>query len=173
MSLYTAGRPKNPPSPRKLLKGILPLEDMFTKEEIELYDSLIDHYLNDFKDDDLSASDIDDIASLAINKIMEIRILKDSRDSSAKQAATSTAIEKLRKHTESLKASLSTRRKDRVNPNEYKGFSIIDLAIAFDEGKRLKMENKSNEIRDSVKAARESIKDYGNRNDLDGETGVE
>ncbi len=163
-SIYSAGRPKSPVSPRKLLKGVFPVDDMFTPEEIPLYDTLIDHYLDDFKDDDLTASDIDDIASLATNRILELRLLKESKTNPAKHTVS---IEKLRKHTDALKAGLSSRRKDRINPNDNKGFSIVDLAMAFDDARRQKLEDKAKELSDEVATAREAVKDYGNRHDLD------
>jgi len=167
------GRPRNPPTPRQLLKDIIPVNDLFKEDEVVLYTSFIDYYLNDFKDDDLSASDLDDIASLATNKVMELRLLKDSKNSTAKQSTVSTSLEKIRKHNEALKTGLSSRRKDRIDPHEYKGFSIVDLAIAFDEERRHKLDNKSVDIRKQASEAAKLIRSYGNKDDIDGEQGVE
>lgn len=164
------GRPKNPPSPKKLLKEIIPINDIFSEDELVIYNSLVDIYMNDFDDDDLSASDLDDIMTLATNKILEIRLLKDSKGDVGKQLDITNSIEKLRKQTEKLKEGLSTRRKDRIDPNEYKGFSIVDLAVAYDQTKRTKIEEKSKKLKAEQKKIMEDIKNFpGNRYDVEGD----
>lgn len=170
MSAANMGRPKKPPKPKQMLKEIVPVKDLFNEEELEIYTSLVDIYMEDFEDDDLTSADIDDIMVLATNKILEIRLLKSSRDDVEKHLDISTSIEKLRKQTEKIKENLSARRKDRINPNDYKGFSIVDLAVAFDQAKRGKMEAKARKLREEQEAAVKLIKDNpGNRYDVDGE----
>ncbi len=39
------GRPKNPPKIKEILKGVIPVDDIFDKEEKKIYESLIDIYL--------------------------------------------------------------------------------------------------------------------------------
>lgn len=162
------GRPKAPPKPQELLKEVIPINDIFEEDEQKIYHSLVDIYLNDFDKDDLTSSDMDDVMSLATNKVLEIRLLRSSKGNSDKQLDISNAIEKLRKQTEKIKDNLSSRRKDRINPHEHKGFSIIDLAVAFEHEKKRKLaervkENKAEEL--------ESMKEYkefeGNRFDID------
>ena len=55
------GRPKNPPKAREMLKVLIPVNDMFDEEEVRIYEGLIDINLNDFDEDELTSSDIDDI----------------------------------------------------------------------------------------------------------------
>ena len=69
----TVGRPKNPPKAKELLKNVIPVSDMFAEEELSIYNNLIDIYLKDFDEDDLTSSDIDDIMTLATNKVLEVR----------------------------------------------------------------------------------------------------
>jgi len=79
-------------------------------------------------------------------------------------------MEKIRKENKVLKENLSTRRKDRINPNEFKGFSIVDLAVAFDEQKKQKLQDQIRKNKVEEDAILESRKDYtGNRYDVETE----
>lgn len=162
------GRPKNPPKAKELLKEVIPIDDIFDPEEKKIYESLIDIYLKDFDTEDLTANDMDDVMSLSMNRVLEIRLLKTSKGDPNKQLDISGAIEKIRKQNEKIKENLSSRRKDRINPNEHKGFSIVDLAVSFEE-------NKKKELKDKIKSQKieekEVLTQYnefeGNRYDLD------
>ena len=142
----TVGRPKNPPKAKELLKNVIPVSDMFAEEELSIYNNLIDIYLKDFDEDDLTSSDIDDIMTLATNKVLEVRLLTASKGSTD-HLNISTSLEKLRKHSDKIKENLASRRKDRLDPNEFKGFSIVDLAIAYDDSKKLKLEQKARKLK--------------------------
>ena len=162
------GRPKNAPSPKEVLKSILPISDIFDPGEVNIYESLVDVYLQDFDEGDLTSSDMDDIMSMAMNRVLEIRLLKSSKGNASKHLDVSTAIEKLRKQTEKIKENLSSRRRDRINPNEFKGFSIVDLAVAFDADKKKVLEEKTRALKKEEMRLRESRKDYtGNRYDIE------
>jgi len=164
-----SGRPKNPPNARKMLKEIIPVADIFEEDELPIYTSLIDIYIKDFDEDDLSSGDIDDIMTIATNKVLEIRLLKASKgDPDMTLLDISTSIEKLRKQTEKIKENLSVRRRDRVDPNKFKGLSIVDLAVAFDQEKRSRMEKKVRTLKaEQIKTAKD-LKDFGgNRYDVD------
>jgi hypothetical protein len=164
------GRPKNPPGFSEILKEIMPLEDIFEEKELILYNSLIEVYLKDFDEEDLTSGDMDDIMSMAMNRVLEMRLLTSSKGNVDKQLDVSQSIERLRKQTEKIKENLSARRKDRINPNEFKGFSIVDLAVAFDEEKRKKLARKINKLNKEEIVVKESRKDYsGNRYDIDSE----
>lgn len=165
-----SGRLKNLPTAKKMLKEIIPVKDIFDDDELNIYNSLVDIYINDFDEDELSASDLDDIMTVSTNKILEIRLLKASKGDIDKHLDISASIEKLRKQTEKIKESLSARRKDRINPNEYKGFSIVDLAVSFDDKKKEKMEKKAQKLKKEQKKAMEELNTHqGNRYDIDGD----
>ncbi len=169
MSAKKIGRPKNPPKPKKVLKELLPVEDIFEPDEQELYNSLVDIYMDDFDSDDLTSVDVDDIMVLAINKVLEVRLLKSSKGNAAKHLDISASIEKLRKQTEKIKENLSARRKDRIDPKDYKGISIVDLAIAFDKEKRDKLERKVRKLKKEKDESAKELKSHtGNRYDVDG-----
>ena len=168
MSTKPVGRPKNPPKAREMLKEIIPIDDIFNEDEKNIYESLVDIYMKDFDKEDLTSSDMDDVMSLAMNRVLEIRLLKTGRDSTDKQIDASTAIEKLRKQNDKIKDNLLSRRKDRVNPHEYKGFSIVDLAVAFEQKKKKALLEKAviNKA-EEVEAMKQFDEFEGNRYDLD------
>jgi len=163
------GRPKNPPKPKKLLKEVLPFEEIFTEDELPMYKDLVDLYMQDFDQDDLSSSDIDDIMDLAKNRVLEFRLLRSGKDQDSDRLIDmSAALEKIKKENKILKENLSTRRKDRINPNEFKGFSIVDLAVAFDSQKKERLAEQIRRNREEEVEIVESRSDYsGNRYDTD------
>ena len=163
-----AGRPPNAIAPKKMLKTALPIGDIFDEEETAFYNNLVDVYLEDFDSDDLTSSDMDDVLDLAKNRVLEFRLLKGSKGNADRQLDTAAAVEKLSKKNEKIKESLSSRRKDRINPNELKGFSIVDLAVAFNNDKRLKLKEKSEQLKAEEIATLAARAEYtGNKNDID------
>jgi len=162
------GRPPKPPTPKKLLKTVLPTDDIFEPDEVIIYNNLVDVYLEDFEIEDLTSSDMDDILDLAKNRVLEFRLLKDSKGNPDRQLDTAAAIEKLGKKNEKIKENLSSRRRDRINPNEFKGFSIVDLAVAFTNDKKLKLQEKMLGLKKEEQKMLAKRKDYlGNRYDAD------
>jgi len=127
------GRPKNPPKFKELLSKYIPTDDIFDKDEKKMYDGLVGVYMKDFDESQLTANDIDDILSIAMNRVLEIRLLKVSKNDANRQIDVSKSIDNLRKQTDKLKDNLAARRKDRIDPKKFSGFSIIDLALNFDE----------------------------------------
>lgn len=163
------GRPKKPVI-KRLIKEILPTDSIFSKEEAVMYNDLLDTYLADFDKDELISSDMDDIMNLAMNKVLSFRLLKESKGDIDKQLDVAATIEKLDKRNEKLKENLSTRRRDRIDPNELKGFSIVDLAVAYDQEARRKHNEKLEKLRREEKKIRKKREDYdGNRFDKEEE----
>jgi hypothetical protein len=161
------GRPKKATSPKRMLENILPVEDIFEDDELKLYRELVKVYMADFDADDLTSSDMDDILDLAKNRVLEFRLLRETKGNPEKQLDVAATIEKLSKKNEKIKESLSFRRKDRINPNEFKGFSIVDLAVAFDQAKKFKLQEKVLKLKEEEKEALERRKDYkGNKDDI-------
>ena len=161
------GRPKKATSPKRMLENILPVEDIFEDDELKLYRELVKVYMADFDADDLTSSDMDDILDLAKNRVLEFRLLRETKGNPEKQLDVAATIEKLSKKNEKIKESLSFRRKDRINPNEFKGFSIVDLAVAFDQAKKFKLQEKVLKLKEEEKEALEKRKDYkGNKEDI-------
>lgn len=161
-----AGRPKKPPKAKELLKEIIPIQDMFEEDELHIYNNLVDIYLKDFDDDELTSSDIDDIMTLATNKVLEIRLLKACKGDAERHLDSAPTLEKLRKQSDKIKDNLSARRKDRVDPAKaMKGFSIVDLAVSFDDQKQLELSKKVKQMKKEQKAIEKQLKKYGNKDD--------
>lgn len=169
MSSRPVGRPKNPPNFKELLYKIIPSSSLFTEEELLIFNGLLELYLKDFDESQLSANDLDDIMTIATNKVLEIRILISMKGNPGMQLDASAAIERLRKQTDKLKENLATRRKDRVDPKKYSGLSIVDLAVAFDHNKRDIALHKSEQFNKEDDDLRKSDLLIGNRLDQDAE----
>ena len=163
------GRPKKLPNIREMLEDIIPASEIFKEDEEGMYKGLIIIFLGDFDESQLTANDFDDIMSIAMSKVLEIRLLKASRDDPDMQIDTSTTIEKLRKQTEKLKENLATRRKDRIDPKKFSGFSVVDLAVKFDDEKKRKMFEKATGMRKEEEGILDSELLIGNKNDEDAE----
>ena len=161
------GRPKNPPKFKDILNDLIPAADIFEPQELEMFNGLVGLYLNDFDESQLSANDMDDIVSISMNRVLEIRLLKTAKGNPDAQIDASIAIERLRKQTEKLKENLVTRRRDRIDPKKYAGLSIVDIAVAFDEEQKKTMYDKSLEYAAEDAELRESELLIGNREDQD------
>jgi hypothetical protein len=163
------GRPKNPPKFKELLQRLIPAADIFKEDEREMYEGLVGVYLRDFDESQLTANDMDDIMSIAMNRVLEIRLLKLSKDDTTLQIDASTAIERLRKQTEKLKDNLAARRKDRIDPKKFGGFSIVDLAVAFDQERKNEDSERAAQFEAEEKEVLKSKLLVGNREDEDAE----
>jgi len=161
------GRPKKVPKFKDLLRKTIPASDIFDPDELATYEALVGIYLKDFDESQLTANDMDDIMSIAMNRVLEIRLLKASKGDATMQIDASTAIERLRKQTEKLKENLASRRKDRIDPKKYSGFSIVDMAVSFDmEKKREIMERASSKLVNEEEIKKSKLL-VGNRDDED------
>lgn len=162
------GRPTNPPSPEKMLRDILPVEDIFDENELVMYRDLVKVYMADFDAEELTSGDMDDILDLAKNRVLEFRLLRDAKGNPDRQLDVAKTVEGLSKKNEKLKESLFFRRKDRITPNEFKGFSIVDLVVAFDDEKKEKLQKKVRKLKLEEKALLKRREAYkGNRHDVD------
>ncbi len=162
------GQGSGKPKPlKKLIKDILPTAEIFSDVEESMYNDLITAYLSDFDPDELISSDMDDIMNLATNKVIAFRLLKEGRDDTDRQLDIATTLEKLDNRNAKLKENLSNRRRDRIDPNEYKGFSIVDLAVAYDQEVKVKQLARLEKLRKGEKKMLDSRSEYdGNRYDI-------
>ena len=161
------GRPKKVPKFKDLLRKTIPAADIFESDELATYEALVGIYLKDFDESQLTSNDMDDIMSIAMNRVLEIRLLRASKGDSMMQIDASTAIERLRKQTEKLKDNLVSRRKDRIDPKKYSGFSIVDMAVAFDMDKKREIMERASRKLTKEDEVRKSDLLIGNSNDED------
>jgi hypothetical protein len=130
-----------------LINKLLPANDILvSRKEQELYWNTINLFLGDFDFEELSASDIGDVIDLAVNKVLEYRLLQSSAANPKYVLDVSTALERFRKHSEKLKAGLASRRIDRVDVKNKVSLSIVDLAVAVDEEKEREWQARINEL---------------------------
>lgn len=163
------GRPKNPPKFKELMEELMYTHEIFTPDELKMFKGLSDIYLKDFDEEHLTANDMDDILGIAMNKVLEMRLLRASKGKTDMQIDASAAIERLRKQTEKLKENLAARRKDRIDPKKFGGFSIVDIAVNFDMDRKAELMDKSFEFKKEEAEVLKSEVLIGNRLDEDAE----
>ncbi len=113
----------------------------FDGDEEESFYRVLNIFLKDFDPTELKASDIEDIISLAKNKILEDRLL-DTGGNKESLLDVSASVDKLRKHSDKVKENLASRRSDRIDPRNKQNFSIVDLVQAFDEKRKNELEER-------------------------------
>lgn len=149
------------------LKEILPINDFFHEDEIPVFFQIIDFYLQDFDEDDLTANDIDDLLTIAQTRVLEIRLLKHGKAKPAAQLDISQAIERLRKQTEKAKENLLVRRKDRLSGKDASSFTIVDLVAAYENERKLKLSEELTALQKEEEEALTKHNKDGNRTDPD------
>jgi len=150
-----------------LIDRVFPTYQTLDKKEQITFNNISAAYLKDFENEELSYSDIDDVLSLALNKILELRLLKKAKKKPNLLSDTFISLEKLKKQNDKLKESLANTRKERKKHSLKSGVSILDLAASFDEERKEKLEKKEIEL---LKNEKEFIKhriSKGNEDDLD------
>jgi hypothetical protein len=150
----------------KILETI-PLDSIFEDQEVDVFKDLLETYLKDFEEEELSALDIDDIISLAMNRVQEVRLLQYGKETPSKMIDASQSIERLRKNTEKLKDSLAARRKDRVKNFGRDGMSVVDLVVMYEKNRKEMMEEKTSALLREEEAFINQRVDSGNRADPD------
>lgn len=111
-------------------------------EEETKYYIVFNEFLQGFDINELSSSDMEDIASLAMNRIIESRLLESAVSDPEILLDVSAAVEKYRKHSQKLKEQLSSRRSDRIDPRAKQNFSIVDIIYAYDDEKKREFEDR-------------------------------
>lgn len=132
---------------RNDLEAFLPPRKVFRNEnEEKSFYIVINSFLQDFDFGELSASDIEDVVSLALNRVMEERLWVASSGDVENVLEISQALDRIRKHTAKLKENLSSRRQDRIDPRSKQNYSIVDIVMAFDDKKKSEFEQRMNLI---------------------------
>lgn len=142
---------------KKKISAFLPDKRVLKNaEEEKSFYIILNSYFHDFDLTELTSSDIEDIISLAVNRIIENRLLEVSSKDPAFLMDISSTVEKFRRHSEKVKAGLASRRSDRIDPRDKQSFSIADLVIMYDEKKK-------REFRDRIEALDGELSDYSER----------
>jgi len=120
----------------ELVRKLIPKRKVFTSTERERFNGIVTTFLSDFKNEEPTASDIDDILEIAKCDIMETRLLEVSRNDPATLVNVSQSIERFYKRKQMAKESLSARRSDRKDARQYQDLNIVDLIVRFDNDQR-------------------------------------
>lgn len=150
-----------------LIDNVFPTYQTLDKKEQIIFNNISATYLKDFENEELSYSDMDDVFSLALNKILELRLLKRGKNKPSLLGELFISLEKIKKQNEKLKESLANTRKERKKHTLKGGVSILDLAAVFDEERKAELEKKE---KDLLKREEEFLKNRtakSNKDDLD------
>jgi len=119
-----------------MVKKLIPERGVFTAEEKRRFTGIVLQYLSDFKNEEPTASDADDIFEIAKSDILEMRILKATKNDPAAMIASNQALEKIYKRKQTAKESLSARRSDRKDDRHARKITIVDLVVNYDSQQR-------------------------------------
>jgi len=120
-------------------------------EEEKTFYTVLNSFLSDFDLDELSSSDIEDVVSLAVNRVLEYRLLAITASDPNLLMDAAATIEKFRKHSEKVKGNLAARRSDRIDPKNKQNFSIVDLVYAHDAQQKSEFEDRLQSLAEEKK----------------------
>ncbi len=124
----TAGRKLSP----ELIKKLLPQRGVFTPAESKRFKGIVIQYLADFKNEEPTAADVDDIFEIAKSDVMEMRLLQATKNDPQAHIAVSQSLEKIYKRKQTAKENLSNRRVDRKDSRSNSDVNIVDLIVQHD-----------------------------------------
>ena len=120
----------------EMVKKLIPERGVFTTEEKRRFTGIVVQYLTDFKNEEPTASDADDIFEIAKADILEGRILKATKNDPAALIHSNQALEKIYKSKQSAKENLAARRTDRKDDRHARELTIVDLVVNYDNEQR-------------------------------------
>ena len=121
----------------EMVKKLIPERGVFTAEEKRRFTGIVVQYLSDFKNEEPTASDADDIFEIAKADILEMRILKATKNDPAAMIHSTQAQEKIYKRKQTAKENLASRRIDRKGDRSSRDVSIVDLVVNYDSEQKL------------------------------------
>jgi len=143
----------------ELVKRLMPQRGVLTVAEKKRYVGIVQQYLADFKNEEPTAADIDDIFEIAESDIMKTRLLRASRDNPETLVQVQTAMEKTYKRKQTAKENLSNRRVDRKQAGHSQDITIVDLVSSYDLARQLAEEERVRELLEQEDVARDRLKE--------------
>lgn len=132
------GRKINP----ELVAKLMPQRGVLTAAEKKRYFNVVQQHLSDFKNEEPTAADLDDIFDIAESDVMKTRLLHVSKDSPDTLVMVNQALERIYKRKQSAKENLKARRVDRVGNRSDQDISIVDLVVQYDRERQLAEEER-------------------------------
>lgn len=124
----TVGRKLSP----ELIKKLMPQRGVFTGAEKKRFTGIVVQYLSDFKNEEPTAADVDDIFEIAKSDVMEMRLLQATKNDPQGHIAVSQSLEKIWKRKQISKENLASRRIDRKDSRSDLDVTIVDLVVIHD-----------------------------------------
>ena len=115
-----------------LIRKLMPQRGVLTGAEKKRYIGVVQQFLSDFKNEEPTAADIDDIFEIAEADIMKSRLRKAAKDSPDALVNINQAVERIHKRKQTAKENLSTRRVDRKDSRSSQDINIVDLIVRYD-----------------------------------------
>ena len=115
-----------------LIRKLMPQRGVLTAAEKKRYVGVVQQFLADFKNEEPTAADIDDIFEIAEADIMKTRLLKAAKDSPDAIVNINQALERINKRKQISKENLSNRRVDRKDARSSQDINIVDLVVRYD-----------------------------------------
>jgi len=143
----------------ELVKKLIPRRGIFTPAERKRFTGIVVEYLADFKNEEPTASDVDDIFEIAKSDIMEMRLLDASRNNPEALINVNQSLERIYKRKQTAKENLSSRRSDRKDSRAGQDISIVDLVVDYDAKRRRQDEERIKTLLDTETKASKSLRE--------------
>lgn len=149
----------------ELVKKLIPQRGVFTPTERKRFTGIVIQYLSDFKNEEPTAADIDDIFEIAKSDILETRLLQASKTDPGALVAVTQSLERIYKRKQTAKENLSARRSDRKDSRASQDLNIVDLVVHYDKQQK---EANQRRVEELLKEEDETSKKLRNVLDEDG-----
>jgi hypothetical protein len=120
----------------ELVKKLIPKRGIFTPTEKKRFIGIVTQFLADFKNEEPTASDVDDIFEIAKADILEMRVLQVTKNDPQILVSSNQFLEKIYKRKQTAKENLSARRSDRKDSRAGQEISIVDLVVNYDASRK-------------------------------------
>jgi hypothetical protein len=150
----TVGRKLSP----DLIKKLMPQRGVFTAAEKKRFTGIVVQFLADFKNEEPTAADVDDIFEIAKSDVMEMRLLQATKNDPQGHIAVSQSLEKIYKRKQSAKENLSSRRVDRKDSRSDLDVTIVDLVVIHDRIEKSAQQAKVDALLAEVDETSEKLK---------------
>lgn len=151
----TRGRKIDP----HLVKKLIPKRTVLTAAEKSVYNGVVITFLSDFKNEEPTASDIDDLMEIALCQVMENRLLEFSKHQPGSLIASSQSLERFGKRKQKAKENLAHRRVDRKDARTSQDVNIVDLVARFDNQRQEVEKQRVEKLLKDTSPLRKDLKD--------------
>jgi hypothetical protein len=142
-----------------LIKRLIPKRGVLTATEKKRYNGIVTVFLADFKNEEPTATDADDILEIALCDVIEMRLLDASKNDPGALVSVSQTLERIHKRKQAAKSNLANRRTDRKDSRVSQDLNIVDLVVRLDNEERRKYQERIDDLRQEEELAKKKLKD--------------